>query len=164
MMWGGHHVKKEKLMSTQRTSGAYRESDDDSLGLMANGSSGQWEVSVDETTSGPDRWFLQIEGPTCYFSIEIPTPAMVQKVFEFLGEHNASGNLVSSVTETPTSLTIGNSKGSPVILTKDDEYTDRYFLLFGQKDAHARFTIADQDLKAITEALRQAIDDIDDNE
>jgi hypothetical protein len=34
------------------------------IGLLANGSSGAWRVDVDESISGPERWFLQIEGPS----------------------------------------------------------------------------------------------------
>jgi hypothetical protein len=56
----------------------------DNLGLMANGSSGDWEVAVDETTSGPSRWFLQIEGPTSFCSFEISSPKAVREVLLFL--------------------------------------------------------------------------------
>ena len=43
----------------------------ETLGLLANGVSGSWEVAIDETSSGPDRWFAHIEGPTVCFSKKV---------------------------------------------------------------------------------------------
>jgi hypothetical protein len=37
-----------------------------SYGLVANGSSGAWQVAVDETLRGTQQWFAQLEGPNCY--------------------------------------------------------------------------------------------------
>jgi hypothetical protein len=50
---------------------------DEDLGLLAIGSSGPWEVSVDETISGTERWFAQIEGPSISIYFEIPSPSIV---------------------------------------------------------------------------------------
>jgi hypothetical protein len=77
-------------------------------GLMANGSSGEWEIAVDETTSGPDRWFIQIEGPATYCAFEVPSPATVCEALAFLdgggdrtgrpdGASGQSGSLVLGI-------------------------------------------------------------------
>ena len=57
--------------------GLSSEAPDENLGLLANGASGPWEFSVDETISGTERWFAQIEGPSVYISFEIPSPSIV---------------------------------------------------------------------------------------
>jgi hypothetical protein len=44
-----------------RTSSA---SPEENLGLLADGSSGALEVSIDETITGLEQWFAQIEGPS----------------------------------------------------------------------------------------------------
>jgi hypothetical protein len=50
-----------------------------SLGLLADGSSGKWAVDIDGTTSGADRWFAQIEGPSVSFYFEIPAVDVIGK-------------------------------------------------------------------------------------
>jgi hypothetical protein len=150
-------------MPTQRKPQAHGEGDNGGLGLMANGSSGGWEVAVDETTSGPDRWFVQIEGPTTYCYFEIPSPGMVCKALEFLGGHGDPENLHAGPSDKNRSLVIGKHPKTPVILVRDDEYADRYFLVIGPKAALVWLSIAGKDLKDLTEALRQAVEDIEDD-
>src|SRR5437773_2194336 len=53
-------------------------------GLLALGSSGPWEVAIDETLSGPARYFAQIEGPSVYLYFEIPAVKLVEDVLDFL--------------------------------------------------------------------------------
>jgi hypothetical protein len=48
-----------------------------------------------------------------------------------------------------------------VTLVRDDEYADRYFLAIGPDTALARLSLAGTDLKDFTEALRQAVHDIE---
>jgi hypothetical protein len=138
-------------------------SDNDKLGLMANGSCGAWEVAVDETTAGPNRWFVEIEGPTAYCSFEISSPEIVCKTLEFLGGRGLSKGLPIGIANSNGSLVIGKHPKTPVILIKDDEYPDRYFLMVGPDNALARVSIAGNDLKDLTEALRQAVEDIEDD-
>jgi hypothetical protein len=68
---------------------ARQKNDNEGLGLMANGSSGGWEVAVDETSKGPARRFVQLEGPSVYFSFEVPSPDMISQFAEG-GNRNAS--------------------------------------------------------------------------
>lgn len=148
-------------MATPKRYRVHRESENDNLGLTANGSSGPWEVAVDETTSGPRRWFAQIEGPTIYCSFEIPSPEMVAKALEFLGGDDAPEELHTGPTDQDGSLVLGKHPETPVVLIRDDEYTDRYFLVIGPDTACARLSIAGEDLKHLTEALRQTAEDIE---
>jgi hypothetical protein len=130
------------------------------LGLLANGSSGQWDVAIDETTSGVERWFVQIEGPIVSFYFEITSPKVVEKMIQFFEERTKKPHNKS--TGKNCSLSIGESEGSPVTLVKDDEQADRYFLLVGLENRPmARFTLAGADVVSLTSALRQAKEDLE---
>jgi hypothetical protein len=148
-------------MSTQRRSQAHRENENLDLALLANGSSGGWDVSVDETTSDPTRWFIQIESPTAYCNFEVRSPEMVHKVLDFLEGHEAPEHLHARSANNNGSLVLGKYPKTPVILIRDDEYSDRYFLVIGPDAALVRLSIAGKDLKALTEALRQAVEDLE---
>jgi hypothetical protein len=151
-------------MPVKRISRGQPENDDESLGLMANGSSGQWEVAVDETTAGPDRWFVQIEGPTVYFSFEIPSPEVISEALEYFGGRSSPKGPLPSASAEKGPLVIGQHRQTPVILVRDEEYKDRYFLKIGpEADPVMWFTVAGEDLKDIQEALRQAAEDLEDN-
>src|SRR5436305_11578214 len=59
--------------------------------LVANGLAGSWEISVDETTDGPQRWYLQIDGPMCYLNFRIADPIVVRASLDFLRGHLCPG-------------------------------------------------------------------------
>jgi hypothetical protein len=51
------------------------------LALLANGSSGRWSVTLDESTEGTEEWCLQIEAPLIrsirpLADLEAPTPLL----------------------------------------------------------------------------------------
>src|SRR5688572_17469626 len=58
--------------SANRTS-ANPEQDSAAVGLLAYGSAGAWEVSIDESTTGEEKWFAQVEGPSVYLYFAIPS-------------------------------------------------------------------------------------------
>ena len=139
------------------------QNENEALGLLANGSAGDWEISVDETTREPDRWFVQLQGPSVYFSFEIPSPEMISQALDFLGVRSPSSSSKTRVSAENDSLVLGQHRQAPVILVRDDEYEERYFLVIGQMaDPVVRFMIAGQDWKDIQEALRQASGDLED--
>jgi hypothetical protein len=120
-----------------------------SLGLAANGSAGPWYVDVDETTAGPQRWFVQVEGPSVDLSFEIASPAAVEDALNFLQRGS------------DPSLPLGGSRQAPVNLIRDDEYPDRFFVVVGTSpEPVVRFTLTGDDLANLIEALRQARDDL----
>jgi hypothetical protein len=152
-------------MPVQRKQRGQLEMDNENLGLMANGSSGGWEVSVDETTKGPERWFVQLEGPSIYFSFEIPSPEMIATALDFLEGHPSPKGTHSQFSAGNGSLILGNHRQRPLILVRDDEYKDRYFLMVGEEaDVFVRYTISGQDFMDIREALRQALEDIEEED
>jgi hypothetical protein len=131
------------------------------IGLRAFGSSGPWEVAIDETLSGPARHFAQIEGPSVYLYFEIPTIALIEDAIDFLVAPSRDAR-AKSFTKNGT-LNIVKNADAQVSLTRDDEFDDRYFLVIEAKSGPlVRFTITDGDLGHIAKALRDAKEDLED--
>jgi hypothetical protein len=153
-------------MTTSRNARPLPERGNENCGLLANGSSGDWEVAIDEATSGAERWYAQIEGPTISFYFEIPSLDIVSEIQHFL-ERGAAETKCSpkNSDERNGSLTIGKDKKTPITLFQDDEYADRYFLVVGPLDCPmVRFTLVGRDVREIAEALRQVQEDLEDEE
>jgi hypothetical protein len=132
------------------------------IGLLANGSSGSWEIAIDETISGKDRWFAQLEGPAISFYFEIPSPRIIDDTIDYLGPGCSSpqGNSQSANRNAP--LRIGGDKRMPVSLVRDDEFADRIFLVVGSDSAPViRYTFSGPDISMMLEALRQVKEDLD---
>jgi hypothetical protein len=153
-------------MATTKNTRPTRQSNTGNFGLLANGSSGPWEIAIDETTSGADRWYAQIEGPSVSFYFEIPSVDVVGKMVRFLDPRQAPRKEVSlDSMERNGSLVIGKDKKTPIALVKDDEYEDRFFLVVGPMDSPlVRFVIAGTDVAKIADALRQVKQDLDDED
>jgi len=130
------------------------------IGLLALGSSGPWEVAIDESLSGPTRRFAQIEGPSVYLYFEIPTVDLIDDAINFLADHSRDAQtrpLVKNGT-----LNVVKNADVQVCLTKDDEFNDRFFLVIEAKSGPlVRFTITDDDLRHLVKALRDAKDDLE---
>lgn len=123
------------------------------FGLVANGSAGAWRVDIDETLSGAQRWFAQIEGPACYLYFEIDHPLAVVKMARFLGEnvHQENGSH-----DQKRELKLGNSSGHTVEFLWDREPGDRCFILLrGDNEFCVRVTLLHDDLEALVSALEQ---------
>jgi hypothetical protein len=148
-------------MAHPETAQTSPEAHDEDMGLLANGSSGPWEVSVDETISGDERWFAQIEGPSVYVSFEIPSPNLIGEAVRFLAPpHDEEREPISSA-KGRGGLCMSKCQRIPVSLVRDDEYEDRCFLIVGPDDSPVvRYSFAGEDLENLLEALRQANHDI----
>jgi hypothetical protein len=139
----------------------HRPGRNESVALMAIGSSGPWEVAIDQTTSGPERWFTQIEGPSAYLYFEIPSLQIVEQAIEFLGFDDANKGKAPPSAANDT-LVLATSKTMRINLVRDDEFSDRYFLVLGP--AHGllvQLTLSGGDLMHLTDALRQVREDLE---
>jgi hypothetical protein len=137
------------MASTQKTH-VTTQNKNESFGLLACGSSGPWQIDIDEAISGADRWWAQIEGPPVSFYFELPSLDIVGKMARFLKSKNSD------------SFVIGRDKSTPISLVQDDEFDDRFFLLIGPTDnVMVRFVIAGEDVVRISEALQQVQEDLD---
>jgi hypothetical protein len=131
------------------------------LGLLASGSCGSWSIAVDETTSGPDRWFLQVQGPAVYVSFQIRSPSTIRRISQFLRPQQPSGGRPSPGSD--GGLAIGTGRPTPVRLLRDDEFDDRFFLVVGPADAPVVWhTLGGQDLECVSAALKQVLEDLPD--
>ena len=133
------------------------------VGLLAFGASGRWEVAIDETLSGPSRYFAQIEGPSVYLYFELATVKTIDEAIDFFSAH--ATNARSQPFDKLGKLSIAKKSDPQISLIKDDEYDDRYFLTIEAKSGlHVQFTIVGEDLSHIVNALEDAKDDLEDNE
>jgi hypothetical protein len=138
---------------------------DETFGLLANGSSGQWEVAIDETTTGANRWFAQLEGPAMSFYFEIPSVDIVAQMLQFLESSPAAKEqLPTRAGEGKGALVLSKDKKTPVTLVKDDEYGDRFFLVVGLMESPVvRFILAGTDAIQIADALKQVKEDLEED-
>ena len=140
-----------------------RQSRNGRLGLLANGSCGQWEIAIDETTSGPDHWYAELEGPGVSFYFELPSLDIVGKMARLLAPPALHAQKLPHGSGAATNvLMIGKDKKAPFSLVKDDEYKDRVFLVVGPPSSPlVRFVFAGTDLTCIAKALEQVLEDLD---
>ena len=150
-------------MTTTRNTRTSRRRNNASFGLLANGSSGPWDIAIDEATSGPNRWCAQIEGPSVTFSFEIPSIDIVGKMVRFLARRQVPAKEPPTVSsEGNGSLVLSKDKKIPINLVRDDEYDDRFFFVVGPMDSPiVRFVIAGTDVVKIADALRQVAEDLE---
>ena len=102
------------------------EQDVTDVGLMAIGRSGGCTIAIDETLSGTERWFLQIEFQSIDLYFEIAKPTIVRDCVQFM----QSGE--SSIGE-DNSFDLGLFNGTFVQMRRDGEFADRFFLVISGK-------------------------------
>lgn len=151
-------------MATSKTTRATQDRGSAQVGLLANGSSGSWEVAIDEAIAGPDHWYAQLEGPSASFYFEIPALDMVDKLLRFLEPAPVTAETSSVESdEGHGTLVIGHNNKSPITLVRDNEYRDRFFLVVGfMENPMVRFVLLGQDAEQIAAALRQVGEDLED--
>ncbi|HYT94650.1 MAG TPA: hypothetical protein VEL76_38395 [Gemmataceae bacterium] len=135
----------------------------DSVGLLAIGTSGSWEVSIDEALKGAERWYAQIEGPSVYLYFRLLDLNIVEKVLDSLEKRTPSRNgpQAAPPKQTADELTLGVFGRAPVLLIWDDEFDDRCFLVVGARSRSTmRVTLAGDDIPMLMEAFRQVREDL----
>jgi len=139
--------------------------DDGSLDLVASGASGKWSVLIEETHTGPTKWFIQIEGPSIYFSFELLSINILDEVLLVL-ERPASAVLpVRPPGSQPKAangrVLLGMNNRTRITLLRDDEYIDRCFLVTGSDSSPTvRYSISGTEFLKFIDALRQATEEL----
>jgi hypothetical protein len=87
------------------------------LGLVANGSSGKWDVALDETLDG-NEWFLEIDGPQAYLVFQLRDPEVVAEAMRFLQSPPGPGGTGRGEAG---ELLLGTFDSASVSLVWDDE-------------------------------------------
>lgn len=126
--------------------------------LVANGSAGSWDVALDEALSGTQRWFFQIDGPSCYLYVQVKHPRVIETVLEFLTGDSRDGSKLSAG---QNELAVSDSGGNSVRFLRDDEFDGRCIILVtGKNEFCTRIILAREDVQAVTAALRQVRDEL----
>ncbi len=134
---------------------------DENLGLLANGSSGLWVVSIDETITGLERWFAQIEGPSIQLSFELPSLDIVPKSVRFLTPLTKGEGVPRKDSNGDSELVLSKAEQTPVWIVRDDEFDDRCFVIVGHSDhTLVRCSLTYEDLHSLLEALHQVEEDL----
>jgi hypothetical protein len=133
----------------------------DEVGLLAFGSSGPWEVAIDEALAGPARHFAQIEGPSVYLYVEIPSAELVDQAIDFL---TVQRDTPTKSVGTNGTMSVFKDADAHVSLVKDDEFEDRYFLVVeAESGPLVRLTVTGEDLNHLAKALRSVKEDLQDD-
>jgi hypothetical protein len=140
---------------------AAKTSTDAGLALVANGSSGEWDVAVDGL---PDtrECLLEIDGPQCYLAFQLQDLAVVSKAAHFL-DAVRSAPPERKWSEADDTLAIGRFGSATVSLVRDNEGPPRCFLVIGRSPARSsmRLNIDAADIESLLDALRQVEQDIE---
>ena len=121
------------------------------LALLANGSSGHWSVTLDESTEGADDLFLQIEGPSLLLSCEVADPNILDELVAVL----------EASTTKPSVFLIGEANRIPLWLHWDTEHEHRIQFTIGPVSRPLlRYSIHGADILALADASRQAALDL----
>jgi hypothetical protein len=137
------------------------------VGLVANGSSAGWHIDIDETLDGPEKLFVQIEGPTDYLYFEVLNRRVFKEALDLVaqcvgGVTPASGKKQTIGTDLQK-ITLGRFGTVPMELIRDDESAGRCFLKAGDSaNACIRIQIAGSELKAFAAALAQVTEELND--
>ncbi len=135
------------------------------FGLVANGSLDGWDVAVDETVDGPQRWYVQIESAACYLYFRVSHPNVIENTLVFLRGHlcldRCHDNKRSSRRVQPRELELSDLDGMSVSLLWDDEADGRCVILIRGKGAFvSRTTIETSDLAKLAGSLEQVRDQL----
>jgi hypothetical protein len=92
--------------------------------LTAMGVAGEWQVELLRAESDENAWRLCAEGRLVNLSIEISGPTVVGELSRFF--RGTEGRREHS------EMAVGRCGGGGVVLVKDDEFGDRYFVRVGE--------------------------------
>jgi hypothetical protein len=106
----------------------------ESVGLLANAKSDQWDITIDQSHDGIDN-FLHIEGPKTYLYFPIKELSLIKQVVSLLNAVKVNNVFVE--------LELGTFADVPVTIRS---YYGRCFLSIGKSgDCFAEFEISELD-------------------
>lgn len=137
-------------VNQSRENGRKNAVDPPALSLLANGSSGRWSVTLDETAEGAEAWFLQIEGPSLNVFCEVDDPSILRELARALRS------------PTRKQLVLGKVNRVPLRLQWDVQ--DDHMICFIAGTASRplmRYSIQEPSIGQLAAAAEQAADDLD---
>jgi hypothetical protein len=123
-------------------------------GLLANGSSGEWSIDIDESADG--KLNMQIDGPLAFLSFTIDHADVASRLCSYL-----QSGLHREEPKKPEGVKLGHFVGHGVSVIQDDECATRWFLVIGGETAVVRLTLDASVVGKLVDALGQIISDLD---
>ncbi|SRR6266705_2021379 len=121
-------------------------------GVAAVGSTSRFDVVIDEALDDSNDTQMSISARGWSFRFTLSARDAVAQILSFLREH--TGRLVFS------EVTVGSFNGARVLLIKDDEFADRFWLRVFGACQMVEFVLAAEDLTEFTDAVAQAVQDL----
>jgi hypothetical protein len=121
-------------------------------GLAGLGCTNRFDVEIDEALDEPGDTLMSIHARSWSFQFGLAAREEVARMLSFLREH--AGRLMFA------ELGVGSFHGAPVSLVKDDEFGDRFYLKAFGSGHLLSFVIAGDDLAEFTDAVAQAVEDL----
>ena len=151
------------MAAIQKPNAAHR-TQEEASGLLAIGSSGAWTIDVDEVLPEGMQWRAQLDGPSISLDFGLRSLDVFDKLARFPSADLQHRDTSNGSAERGDSLLLGGNDRTPVLLVKDDEYDDRFFIRIGQPDdIIAWFTISGKDVSEISEAARQIQEELEED-
>lgn len=123
-----------------------------SFGLAGNGRSGSIAIALDEPTNDDGPWSLQISGKGWWFRFDVAGSNAAREATIFVREHLNR--------EIFAEHRLGTFQSADVILVKDSEFADRFWLRVRGAGQMAEVTIWDADAPALLDALEQLVSNL----
>ena len=121
-------------------------------GAAGVGSTTRFDVEIDEAFDDPNDVQMGIKARGWSFRFALSSRDDVARILWFLREH--TGRLALS------ELVVGSFHDAPVLLIKDNEFADRFWLRASGDCVLVEFVLAADDLTEFTDAVAQAVDDL----
>jgi hypothetical protein len=131
-------------------------------GLLAAGSSGRWDITVNEALDR-EEWCLEIDGPQTYLAIRLQDLKHVGAALHFLESGPHAQRASGCDTGKGRAVSLGRFGSATVSLRWDDEDFPRVFLAIGPEGGCTPlWGLEEEDIRMFVEALRQVVVDLSD--
>lgn len=134
----------------------------DGWGLLANGSSGRWDIAVDEALDR-DEWSLEINGPEVYLVFLLRDLRVIPQALSFLQSGSRPNPADNQLGESKANvLQLGRFGSAPVSLVWDNEDFPRCFIAIrpNARSTLLHLSLGAEDIQMFGEALDQIVKDI----
>jgi hypothetical protein len=120
-------------------------------GVVGIGRTDRFDVEIDEALddSNEVRMEIMAKARGWLFRFALSSRDEPARILSFLQEH--TGRFLFS------ELVVGSFHGAPVLLIKDNEFADRFWLRTTEAGQMVQFVLAADDLNDLTDAVAQAV-------
>jgi hypothetical protein len=110
-------------------------------------------VEIDEALDDPDDLQMCVSTRAWSFRFSLSSRAHAPQMLAFLRKQNR--------TVTFSEFVVGSFLGAPVLVVKDDEFADRFWLRAFGSGKSVEFVLAADDLARFIDAVAEAVEDLE---